>query len=83
MEVLAIIRWVALGLFIILFYLYEIKKKEQFKIPAQFAILVAILLHAIVRDWPTLLKVGIAVAAVIGMGLTGLKWLQVRRNSAV
>ena len=51
MEILGVIRWVAMGFFVVFFYLYEIKKKKAFTIPAHVAILIAIILHAIVRDW--------------------------------
>lgn len=68
MEVLGIIRWIMMGLFIILFYLSEIKKRKAFEIPTHLAILTVILLHAIVRDWPLLIKAFIIFVGFIGVG---------------
>lgn len=68
MEVLGIIRWIALGIFVVLFYLSEIKKRKQFEIPAHLMILIAVLLHAIVRDWPIVLKIVILAIGIIGVG---------------
>ena len=67
MVVLGIIRWVVLGAFLIFFYLSEFKKKKQYNTPAQFAILIGVLLHAILRDWHIVLKVVIILVALIGL----------------
>ena len=81
MEILGAIRWIALGIFVVFFYLYEIKKKEVFTIPAHVAILVAILLHAVVRDWYLIVKIAISVLAIIGIGGNLLKLIRGRKNS--
>ena len=67
MVVLEIIRWVVLGAFLIFFYLSEFKKKKQYNTPAQFAILIGVLLHAIVHEWHPILKVVIILVALIGL----------------
>lgn len=68
METLGMIRWVVMGLFVVLFYLSKIKKRKAFEIPAHLAILIAILLHAIVRDWPFIIKAVIISIGMIGVG---------------
>lgn len=68
MELLSGIRWILLAAFILLFYEAEIKKKKVFQIPAHLAFLGAIFTHAIVRDWPMIVKGIILFLAVIGVG---------------
>lgn len=67
MEILGIIRWVALAVFLIFFYLSEFKKKKEYNTPAQLALLIGILLHAIVREWHPVLKIVVILAALIGL----------------
>ncbi|MFD1929681.1 hypothetical protein ACFSFY_16700 [Sporosarcina siberiensis] len=81
MELLGIIRWVLMGVFVVLFYLYEIKKKAAFMIPAHLTILAAIILHALVRDWYLFVKIAIIIVAVLGIGGNILKLIRARKNS--
>ena len=81
MDIIGILRWIAMGIFVVCFYIYEIKKKEAFTIPAHLAILIAVLLHAVVRDWHLILKVVIVAIAIIGIGSNLLKALQKRKDS--
>lgn len=82
MEVLGLIRWIILGLFVILFYLSEIKKQKAFEIPAHLAILTAILLHAIVRDWSLIMKVVIIGISIIGVGGNIIKLITQKKETA-
>ncbi|WP_438313698.1 hypothetical protein [Sporosarcina sp. FA9] len=81
MELLGIIRWVLLGVFVVFFYLYEVKKKAKFTIPAHLTILAAILLHAIVRDWYLFVKIAIIIVTVLGIGGNILKLIRERKDS--
>lgn len=68
MLILSGLRWILLALFVLLFYEAEIKKKKAFQIPAHLAFLGAIFTHALVRDWPTIVKVVIIALAILGVG---------------
>lgn len=81
MEILGVIRWVAMGFFVVFFYLYEIKKKEAFTIPAHVAILIAIIFHAIVRDWYLIVRIVIIVVAVIALGGNILKFIRDKKET--
>lgn len=81
MEILGVIRWVAMGFFVVFFYFYEIKKKEAFTIPAHVAILVAIILHAIVRDWHLIVRIVIILVAFIALGGNILKFIRDKKET--
>lgn len=81
MEIIGIIRWIVMGLFVVLFYLSEIKKRKAFEIPAHLAILIAILLHAIVRDWPLILKIVIIGIGIIGVGGNIVKLVKKKKEA--
>ncbi|WP_210471350.1 hypothetical protein [Sporosarcina sp. 6E9] len=80
MVVLEIIRWVALGVFLIFFYLSEFKKKKEYNTPAQLAILIGVLLHGIVREWHPVLKVVVILGALIGLIVTVLGMFKERKS---
>ena len=67
MEAVDIIWWGTLATFLLFFYLYEIKKIKAFAIPAHLTLLIAVLLHAIFRDWHIAVKIIIVVVAIIGI----------------
>ncbi|QUW20537.1 hypothetical protein JSQ81_11775 [Sporosarcina sp. Marseille-Q4063] len=80
MVILGIIRWVVLGVFLVFFYLAEFKKKKEYNTPAQLAILIGVLLHAIIRDWHPVLKIVVILGALIGLGGTILRMFKKRRS---
>lgn len=82
MEVLGVIRWVIMGFFVVLFYFSEIKKRKEFEIPAHFAILLAVLLHAIVRDWSLIMKIIIITVGIAGVGGNIVKLVMQKKEAA-